>query len=174
MLNKPLDLTNRRDKRVLLFEFWYTNNQSSSQKSRNRSMIVKWAIWWKNYIKIIEYYVKSWKSNFFSFFEQRRLELKNSDNSEKKKKKKKFVIFLVILFVKLSRKEEDIIVSVFVISWNYYPSWLHESAGNAWINGKMLPLIKQHVVLINWLYYIYSNIADLYKCVGHKLGSPSW
>lgn len=88
MLNKPLDLTNRRDKRVLLFEFWYTNNQSSSQKSRNRSMIVKWAIWWKNYIKIIEYYVKLWKSNFFSFFEQRRLELKNSDNSEKKKRKK--------------------------------------------------------------------------------------
>lgn len=88
MLNKPLDLTNRRDKRVLLFEFWYTNNQSSFQKSRNRSMIVKWTIWWKNYIKIIEYYVKLWKSNFFSFFEQRRLELKNSDNSEKKKRKK--------------------------------------------------------------------------------------
>lgn len=154
MLNKPLDLTNHRDKRVLLFEFWYTNNQSSSQKSRNRSMIVKWAIWWKNYIKIIEYYVKLWKSNFFSFFEQRRLELKNSDNSEKKKKKK-FVIFLVILFVKLSRKEEDIIVSVFVISWNYYPSWLHESAGNAWINVRCYRWLSSTLFwLIGFIIYI--------------------
>lgn len=174
MLNKPLDLTNRRDKRVLLFEFWYTNNQSSSQKSRNRSMIVKWTIWWKNYIKIIEYYVKLWKSNFFSFFEQRRLELKNSDNSEKKKKKKKFVIFLVILFVKLSRKEEDIIVSVFVISWNYYPSWLHESAGNAWINVRCYRWLSSTLFWLIGSNNLCSNIADLYKCVGHKLGSPSW
>lgn len=173
MLNKPLDLTNHRDKRVLLFEFWYTNNQSSSQKSRNRSMIVKWTIWWKNYIKIIEYYVKLWKSNFFSFFEQRRLELKNSDNSEKKKKRL-FVIFLVILFVKLSRKEEDIIVSVFVISWNYYPSWLHESAGNAWINVRCYRWLSSTLFWLIGSNNLCSNIADLYKCVGHKLGSPSW
>lgn len=155
MLNKPLDLTNHRDKRVLLFEFWYTNNQSSSQKSRNRSMIVKWAIWWKNYIKIIEYYVKLWKSNFFFFFWTETFRIKKFWQFWKKKKKKKFVIFLVILFVKLSRKEEDIIVSVFVISWNYYPSWLHESAGNAWINVRCYRWLSSTLFwLIGFIIYI--------------------
>lgn len=173
MLNKPLDLTNHRDKRVLLFEFWYTNNQSSSQKSRNRSMIVKWAIWWKNYIKIIEYYVKLWKSNFFSFFEQRRLELKNSDNSEKKKEKK-IRNFSRNFIRKIKSKGRGYHRQRFRDILKLLPLLVTRIRRKCLDKRKMLPLIKQHVVLINWLYYIYSNIADLYKCVGHKLGSPSW
>lgn len=147
MLNKPLDLTNRRDKRVLLFEFWYTNNQSSSQKSRNRSMIVKWTIWWKNYIKIIEYYVKLWKSNFFSFFEQRRLELKNFE------KKEKIVRNLSRNFIrKIKSKGRGYHRQRFRDILKLLPLLVTRIRRKCSDKRKMLPLIKQHVVLINWLY----------------------